>query len=81
MWRQQDHCAQVEPSGGDRSVDRGEASGRSGSVDTLEGGLLGEVELADTVGVHGRVASRPVEPAGIDLGEVGEQLCSTGALL
>jgi hypothetical protein len=50
-------------------------------VDTLEGGLLGEVELADTVGVHGRVASRPVEPAGIDLGEVGEQLCSTGALL
>ena len=59
---------------GNRGEDLWKLPRDSCRVDPLEGGLLGEVKLADAVRMHGRVPSRCVQPACIDLRKMGKEL-------
>jgi hypothetical protein len=74
VGRQQDHVGEVEAAAGNQVKDRREPSRQACDPDRLEGGLFGELQIADTVGRHRRVGRRQVELAGVDFGDVGEQV-------
>ena len=42
-------------------------------MDALVRRVFGEVQLLDAIGMHGRVAGRDVQAAGIDLGDVSQE--------
>ncbi len=73
MRRQETHPGQMEPPLSQGGEEGREPPGGSGCLDPLQGTVLGEPKLVDTIRVHRRVAGRGVEPASIDLGDVGEE--------
>ena len=70
---EEDDGGEVEAAVGDGEEDLGKAAGGARGADALEGDVLGEVQAAHAVGVHGGTGGGEIEGAGVDLGEVGEQ--------
>jgi hypothetical protein len=81
MGGEQPHAAQVEPALGQRLEEDREVARGARRLDALVGGVLGEAELEDAVGVQGGEAGRQVEPPSVDLGQDRDQLGGGGALL
>ena len=77
---QRDHGTQVQPALGHGGEDGGEPACRARRVDALAGSLLGEMQLVHAVQEHRGESSRHVEPACIDLDNVGQRHCSLAAL-
>ena len=63
----------VQPAVGQRHEDRRVLPGNARRRDVPVGRVLGEVQLAEAVGVHRVVAGRPEELALVDLGDAREQ--------
>jgi len=71
MWSEEAHRGQMKPAFGKRRGEGRKSPGRTSRLNAPQGGFLGEVQLIHAVRMHGRVAGRDVQPAGIDLCDVG----------
>ena len=80
IGRQHHHPAEVEAAFGQRLEQNRELPGGPGCTDPLARLVLRESEIADAIGVHGRIPRRQVQPPLVELGEVGEKLGGGGAL-
>jgi hypothetical protein len=72
--RQQHHRRHMQPAVDQHVVDDREAPGRAGRSDALEGHILGHVQLVYAVEMHVRIAGRRVEPSGVELRNMRQQL-------
>ena len=81
MRRQQADRGEMQPTLGQGVEDGGQPPCRSGRLDTFVGGVLGEAQFPDTKGVYRWESSQEVEPALVDLGQVGQDLGGGAAFL
>src|SRR6058998_2789441 len=72
MGCKQAHCRQVEPPLSQRDEEGRELPSGPSRLDALRRRVLGQAQLSNTVRMHGRIAGRRVQPARIDLGDMGE---------
>lgn len=73
VGREQGHRRQVDLASRDQVEDDRVLAGETGGAHPPEGRRLGEMQAVGAVGEHGRARRLPVQPAGVDLGEVGEE--------
>jgi hypothetical protein len=72
MRRQEAHPSQMEPPFNESGEKDGEPPGGSGRLDPLQGRVLGQAQLPDTVRMHRWIAGRGVETTCVHLGDVSQ---------
>jgi hypothetical protein len=74
MGSEQGHAWEVQLPGGEEGEDCGEIACCTGSSDALEGLIFGEMENIYTIAKHGGAGDLEIEPAGVDLAKVGDEV-------
>ena len=74
VWPEKPNGGEVDRPLGEQVEDDGEPAGGAGGVDTVVGLVLGQTEDVPTVDEQGRIALAEVDVAGVELGEVGDEL-------
>ncbi len=74
MRGEQPRGGEVQRAVGEEVEEGREVAGGPGDLDAVVGRVLGQAERSGAVDIEGAVALAEVEPAGVELGEVRDQL-------